>query len=698
MARMGFLDKVMEIDGLIEAERARLKKERDEQETKILNQKMGGLQMAHRRRLMNLDREQMGQIRALKEKGASDVEELKTKQKKEYDHLISETATRATGGVSSCVCANKHLCRHNKSASYNTRKPSKDVIRLRQNAQRLRTSGRIQEAEEVENMGAYIEARAESQWRKNVEESILSSAWSGGKSRLEQMVERQQKALRSLSVTQSERMALLKEQHDLQRRNLASTLAAERKKVIVYCRREALKRMTQDVAAKARDERRMGKHKSNGMQNVSKNMFKDSDDSSADIDEDDERLEGWVAPTACGVDNSKALSSYEDIKSGNIYKKLEDGTFGAEEGGDGKLQTSGSRAMDAYRMRTSGATATFDPTRGGAQVHRGRLIEAGTRIRVGVRPGPNKGKGKGEARKKGRGSDSSEEDDSDDDGYEDDDGSEGEDDSDDSDENGGPPGPPKGAPPRGPPKGSSPRGPPRGPVVTGPPRGPPGSGFPAGGFGPPGIAQGVPMVGGGGPPSLAGVPGGMAGGAPRPFPGGPPGGMLGGTPGPTSPGGLPAGMAGGPPRPFPGGPPGGMPRGAPGPGSPGGMPSGPPSPFPGGLSGSMPGGTPGPGFPGGMTGGAPGPGSPVGIPGGPPRPLKGGPPGGMVGGAPGPGSLGGSPGGMASSAPRPFPGGPPGGIPGGAPGPASLGGVPGGMAGGTPRTVPGGPPGGIPGG
>lgn len=51
-----------------------------------------------------------------------------------------------------------------------------------------------------------------------------------------------------------------------------------------------------------------------------------------------------------------------------IYKKLEDGTFGADEEGADGLKTSGSRAMDAYRMKQTGATATFDPTRGGAQV------------------------------------------------------------------------------------------------------------------------------------------------------------------------------------------------------------------------------------------------------------------------------------------------------------------------------------------
>ncbi len=58
------------------------------------------------------------------------------------------------------------------------------------------------------------------------------------------------------------------------------------------------------------------------MQNVSKNMFKDSDESDSDIDSEDERLEGWKPPTASGVDNSKALSSYEDIATGKVRAQL----------------------------------------------------------------------------------------------------------------------------------------------------------------------------------------------------------------------------------------------------------------------------------------------------------------------------------------------------------------------------------------
>lgn len=60
-----------------------------------------------------------------------------------------------------------------------------------------------------------------------------------------------------------------------------------------------------------------------------------------------------------------------------VHQKLADGTFGAEEAGADGLKTSGSRAMDAYRMKQTGATATFDPTRGGAKVTNHIRIPAG---------------------------------------------------------------------------------------------------------------------------------------------------------------------------------------------------------------------------------------------------------------------------------------------------------------------------------
>lgn len=46
----------------------------------------------------------------------------------------------------SCACSKKYLCHHNKTASFNTRRPTKEVIHFRKNAKRLRHGGRLDES------------------------------------------------------------------------------------------------------------------------------------------------------------------------------------------------------------------------------------------------------------------------------------------------------------------------------------------------------------------------------------------------------------------------------------------------------------------------------------------------------------------------------------------------------------------------
>jgi hypothetical protein len=206
--------------------------------------------------------------------------------------------------------------RHPKSASYNTRKPDRDVIRLRQNADRLRITGRDDEADEMESKAAIAEERAEQQWRTKVGHLVVKGTWAGGKSRLEQMIERQRKALNSLEEVHTEKIALLEKTHALARRNLRFTLEAERKKVVLYCRRAALQRMTRNVKEDHENHQRIMAHKSDGMQNVSKNMIRDSDDSS-DGSLDAAALD-WSAPKQAGLDNSDAIMAFDKIQTGEV--------------------------------------------------------------------------------------------------------------------------------------------------------------------------------------------------------------------------------------------------------------------------------------------------------------------------------------------------------------------------------------------
>lgn len=63
--------------------------ERDQQDATVLEQKMNGLRMSHTRRTAAMDAAQAARVAALQEKCVAEIEELKGKQKAEYDVLVS---------------------------------------------------------------------------------------------------------------------------------------------------------------------------------------------------------------------------------------------------------------------------------------------------------------------------------------------------------------------------------------------------------------------------------------------------------------------------------------------------------------------------------------------------------------------------------------------------------------------------------
>ena len=55
------------------------------------------------------------------------------------------TSRRALGKTKKCQCTKAYTCCHNKTASYNTRKPIYTVVLYRRNAKRLKRAGRAVE-------------------------------------------------------------------------------------------------------------------------------------------------------------------------------------------------------------------------------------------------------------------------------------------------------------------------------------------------------------------------------------------------------------------------------------------------------------------------------------------------------------------------------------------------------------------------
>lgn len=104
----------------------------------------------------------------------------------------------------------------------------------------------------------------------------------------------------------------------------------------------------------------MRKLKSDGMQNVSKNMNDDTDGDSSNESSEDEPP-NWQAPQAAGLTNSMAIANFEDIQTGQIYRDIQDMKQSGVEVKEAvedyhateKLihqVTSGSRLNDAFRI------------------------------------------------------------------------------------------------------------------------------------------------------------------------------------------------------------------------------------------------------------------------------------------------------------------------------------------------------------
>ena len=211
MQRLGFVDTVYLIDEELRFRREKKKREKDEYEINLVNQRIRALTMMHNRRKLaheekcaNENDVAAGQVIGdiyrfafslarftggcvcgnlvtcclsppptglprVAPQYENDLEELIERHEKEYEKLIEDIALRATGGVTLCdEETHKYLSKQNRIASFNTRRPRVEVMRLRENAQRLRDCGRMDEANEFAVRAARIDEQDENRFREKI--------------------------------------------------------------------------------------------------------------------------------------------------------------------------------------------------------------------------------------------------------------------------------------------------------------------------------------------------------------------------------------------------------------------------------------------------------------------------------------------------------------------------------------------------
>ena len=151
ISRMGFADRAKALDVEIEEMRIKAAAVKHNQEQRLLNEH---LEILDRKMVRKKDRMEVMMVletTKLDEDLSRELRKMRQRQRLEFMRVLENAERRAQGKVKKCNCGNWYLCRHNKTASYNTRRPAQEVIQYRQNSKRLRRGGRTEDAQMWEN-------------------------------------------------------------------------------------------------------------------------------------------------------------------------------------------------------------------------------------------------------------------------------------------------------------------------------------------------------------------------------------------------------------------------------------------------------------------------------------------------------------------------------------------------------------------
>jgi len=128
------------------------------------------------------------------------------RQEAEFLRVLESASRRAVGRAKKCNCLHEYTCRHNKTASYNTRRPSHTVIQYRRNAKRLKLAGRPEEALAWKEKAQILDDKEQEIWRLRVADSIVASPWGANEAAVDQITESHKREL-----------AVLRKAHEVKR-------------------------------------------------------------------------------------------------------------------------------------------------------------------------------------------------------------------------------------------------------------------------------------------------------------------------------------------------------------------------------------------------------------------------------------------------------------------------------------------------
>ena len=115
-----------------------VKKAREKQEAAQLEHSLRLLRGSQRMRKEKLEAELEKELKESEESFVKEENRILAIHEREFLALLESATRKAIGRVKKCNCQTSYTCRHNKTASYNTRRPVKQVVEYRRNARRLK--------------------------------------------------------------------------------------------------------------------------------------------------------------------------------------------------------------------------------------------------------------------------------------------------------------------------------------------------------------------------------------------------------------------------------------------------------------------------------------------------------------------------------------------------------------------------------
>lgn len=326
MAKLGFVEKAESLDYEIQALLKKAEEERKQEEIKLYQEQVDSLERKSNRRINLLKLDFQKELKNLIEKQDTQYLRLKKQQRIEFVKLIEDTQRRAIGKLKKCNCLNWYSCRHNKSASYNTRRPTPQVVTYKKNASRLKKKGQIDESLMWEDKALELDDIHQENWRKKISTSLSVSPWGPNVSKIDKLLETHKHNISVMKQTHLVEQDVLKQKQSRRMYVLQNIIASDKSKLKGSVHKQYMKILeerielekleetnrliTDDCLYGILDEGEEGLYKTSQKEvnkDMSFNYVADTNEYWDNMRERTEQNEKWVPPTKHGLQYSNRI-------------------------------------------------------------------------------------------------------------------------------------------------------------------------------------------------------------------------------------------------------------------------------------------------------------------------------------------------------------------------------------------------------